>query len=128
MSSAAALIHGLGAQGVTFRTENDRLIVRAPQGSIDQPTLKKLRDQKPLLIAELARAQTAAREERRQRLLQMMAEDDQPKKYYWITDIKADPDWVILALAIRDVGTCELLIPRERYDPFLLLESIGKEH
>jgi hypothetical protein len=46
--------------------------------------------------------------------------------------IDADPDAVILTLAIRDKAACELRIPREKYDPFLLLELIqshsGKVH
>ncbi len=67
-------------------------------------------------------------EERRQQLHQMMAEGDQSKKYCWLTDTECDPEYVILALAIRDVATCELKIPREKYDPFLLMETLGKEH
>ncbi len=67
--------------------------------------------------------------ERRKRLepvLKMMAEDDQRRKYYWITDDKAHDDFVMLVFAIRDVGTGELSIPREKYDPFLLMEILDK--
>ena len=42
------------------------------------------------------------------------------------------PDAVILTLAIRDKAACELHIPRDKYDPFLLLDLIerhsGKVH
>lgn len=40
--------------------------------------------------------------------------------------IDADPDAVILTLAIRDKAACELCIPRGKYDPFLLLELIER--
>lgn len=46
--------------------------------------------------------------------------------------IDADADAVILTLAIRDKAACELRIPRDKYDPFLLLDLIerhtGKVH
>ena len=68
-------------------------------------------------------------EERRKRfesVLDMMAEDDQLRKYYWATDDKAHPEFVILTLAIRDVGSCEMSIPKEKYDPFLLMEILDR--
>lgn len=40
--------------------------------------------------------------------------------------IDATPDAVILTLAIRDKAACELHIPREKYDSFLLLELIER--
>ena len=40
------------------------------------------------------------------------------------TDI--DPDDVIVTLAIRGKGVCEVLIPKSRYDAFALLELIER--
>lgn len=66
-----------------------------------------------------------AAEARRQRVLAMLAE--RPGiRYAVLTDTEADSEAAILALAIRGVGTCELRIPREKYDPFLLLELIER--
>lgn len=62
--------------------------------------------------------------QRRLRVLQDMAEDKDAKKYYWLTDVDSDPDFVILTLAVRHTATCELMIPKDRYDPFLLLEIL----
>lgn len=42
----------------------------------------------------------------------------------WHTDDRADPHYVVVALAIRGVGTCELSIAKDRYDPGKLLEII----
>lgn len=53
-------------------------------------------------------------------------------RYAVLTDTEAVPETVILALAIRgalpDGGnvTCELEVPRAKYDPFLLLDLIER--
>ncbi len=126
MSVAAELIDHLGAAGVTFELADDQLIVRAPKGTVDPDTLAELKEQKPRLIAELERVQKTAQERRRRELLEMMAVDDQGKKYFYVTDTDCDPRYVILAMGIRDVATFELRIPREHYNPWLLMEAIGE--
>lgn len=47
-------------------------------------------------------------------------------RYAVVTDADANPEAVILALAIRGVGTCELRIPRQKWDPFLFLEAVER--
>lgn len=47
-------------------------------------------------------------------------------QYALVTDTQADPEAVLLTLAIRGRATCELRIPRDRYDPFLLLDLIER--
>lgn len=64
-------------------------------------------------------------EARRQRLLALLAE--RPGiRYAILTDTKADAEAVLLTLAIRGQATCEFRIPRDRYDPFLLLDLIER--
>jgi hypothetical protein len=46
--------------------------------------------------------------------------------YAMSADHDIDPDVVILSLAIRGKGICELRIPKTRYDAFLLLELIER--
>jgi hypothetical protein len=52
-------------------------------------------------------------------------------RYAFVTDDDADPEAVVLALAIRGAlpnggtVTCELRIPRH-YDPFLLLDLVAR--
>jgi len=62
---------------------------------------------------------------RRQRVLAMLAERP-GTRYAVLTDTEADSEAVIVALAIRDVATCEPRIPRQKYDPFLLLELVER--
>lgn len=69
-------------------------------------------------------------EARRQHVLAMLAAVP-GGRYAALTDAEADPDAVLLALAIRSAPdgatvTCELRIPRAKYDPWLLLELIER--
>ncbi len=68
------------------------------------------------------------REARRRKVVQMMAEDDQPRTYYWWSDTESHPDHVILACAKRGVGTWEMTIPREKWDPMKFLEFVEQIH
>lgn len=47
-------------------------------------------------------------------------------RYAMETHIDAEPEAVILTLAIRNKGACELHIPKSRYDALALLELIEK--
>ena len=63
-------------------------------------------------------------EARRRRVLAMLAE--RPGIRYAAVVDNPDSDPVILALAMRGRATCELRIPRAKYDLWLLLELIEK--
>lgn len=66
-----------------------------------------------------------ATEVRRQRVLEML--DRNPTALYaLVTNTEADPEAVILALAIRGRATCELRIPKAKYDGVLLLNLIER--
>ena len=68
------------------------------------------------------------REARRRKVVQMMAEGDQPRTYYWWSDTESHSDHVILACAKRGVGTWEMTIPREKWDPMKFLEFVEQVH
>jgi len=64
-------------------------------------------------------------EDRRQEVLGMLAAN--PNKWFALaTDTEADPECVLLTLAIRGKATCELRIPRANYDPFSLFDLIKR--
>ena len=44
----------------------------------------------------------------------------------YLTDLDAAPSVVVVALAIRGQASCELHIPRDKYDGVLLLDLIEK--
>ena len=124
MSAAAELIETLAQQGVNLRVDGEQLIVSAPKGSVPPEAMEALKQQKAEVMAELATIPNV--EARHERLCKMMDEDDAERIYYWITDTDSDPNNVILAIGIRGVGTCEMRIPKEKYDPFLLMEILDK--
>lgn len=116
--NAADIIEFLREQNFTVKAEGGYLEISPPE-KITEELIRRLRKHKPAIIAELRR------EERRVRVLQMLEEKPEIKRAF-LTDTEADPDSVIIAFAIRDVGTCELLIPQSKYDPFAVLDVIEK--
>ncbi len=65
------------------------------------------------------------REQRREKVLRILEENPRIQRAF-VTDTMSDRDNVILTLAIRGAGTCELEIPKRKYDPFIFLEIIQK--
>jgi len=66
-----------------------------------------------------------AADRRRHQVLAMLRESP-TIKYAVLTDDQADPDAVIVALAIRGRGSCELNIPRQKWDGVLFLELLER--
>jgi hypothetical protein len=62
-------------------------------------------------------------EERRRRALAKLAANPAPRIAV-VCDGDGDP--VPVAVAIRDKGTCEVLIPAARFDPLALLELVAR--
>ena len=116
----AKILDRLHQRGIRLKAEGDRLIAESASALTDDARTL-IRDHKPELLKLLDR------ENRRQRVLKMLADAPPAVHYAYLTDDKSHPEYVILALAIRGVGTCELSIPRDRYDPFLLMEMLEKE-
>ena len=65
----------------------------------------------------------SATEARRQRVLAMLA-DNPALRLAVVCDGAGDP--VPVAVAIRDKGSVEILIPAARFDPFALLELVER--
>lgn len=64
-------------------------------------------------------------ERQRERVLAILAENPDTQRAI-ITDLDSDPDNAVLTIAIRDKYSFEMLIPKDRYDGFLMLEIIQK--
>ena len=116
----AEILGRLHQRGICIKAQGGRLIAESASALSDDIRIL-IRDHKPELLKLLGR------ENRQQRVLKMLADAPPEASYAYLTDDKSHPEYVILALAIRGVGTCELSIPRDRYDPFLLMEMLEKE-
>ena len=115
---AKEIIEYLRDKDFTVKT-NGQYLDLAPAAKVTNELIERLRKHKPAIIAELKR------EERREKVLEMLAENPDTQRAF-ITDTEADPDNVILTMAIRDKYSFEMLIPKKKYDGFIVLEVIGK--
>ena len=129
MSTVLERVRATGAELVLV---GDRLRIRAP-GPLLEAEVAFIKEHRAEVVAELQRENyprpptpaEAKREERRQRVLGMLAGAPESVRRAWDVDAESDPHYVIVVMAIRDMGSCELSILRERYDAFGLLELIA---
>jgi len=121
---ASDLIGRLALAGVRLARIGEDRIAAEPREALTDELRNLIRQNKAELLSALEPADRG-RELRRQRVLaKLKAEPD--KQRVAIFDPDFDRDFVLCTLAIRDVGTCELRIPRDRYDPWLVLEAMGR--
>ena len=127
---APDIIVRLATAGIHLTRNGDKLVA-APQASLDDELRALIREHKAELLATLQEAANheplpdPQAEARRQRVLAMLSQN-QGVTYAVLTDLDSDPETVLVTLAIRGRATCELRIPREKYDPFLLLALIER--
>ena len=116
---AAEIIEYLRQRELNVTLADGDFLELSPAEKITHELIERLRKHKPAIIAELRR------EERREKVLRMLAENPNIQRAF-VTDTKCDSNSVILTFAIRDQYTFEMMIPREKYDAFLLLELMDK--
>jgi len=126
--TTADLLNRVQAIGLILWRDGDRLRYRGPPEAVDA-LLPELRAHKSELLAALgskleSRSDPAA-EERRNRVLATL-ESNPNARYAVLADAEADPQAVVVTLAIRGRTTCELAIPREKWDGILFLELLEK--
>ena len=129
----ATIIKQAQADGVMLALSPSGTIKAVGKGEAVTRWLPILRERKAELLDELRAANGTAyntlpdpaAKARRQRVLAMLAERPEIR-YAVITDTEADPEAVLLTLAIRGQATCELAIPRAKYDGTLLLDLIER--
>ncbi len=117
----------LAAAGIRLKPLPDGRVWAEPRAALTDDLRDLIRAHKAELLTALS-AHTlgdSAAEARRRRLLAML--DAQPgARYAVLTDTQADPEAVIVALAIRGRATCELRVPREKWDGVLFLELLDR--
>ncbi|HEY9224621.1 MAG TPA: hypothetical protein VIP27_10780 [Variovorax sp.] len=82
-------------------------------------------DARATLEAEAADLPKPGMAERRREVLAMLAADPD-LRVAWTCDDSAEADPVVLTLAVRGAGTCELAIPRDRFSALELPMLIAK--
>jgi hypothetical protein len=118
-------IRNLGGQMVI---DGNELALTAPQ-PLPADLLRKLRAHKAELIRYLTMeaANSDPTERRRLEVLAMLAQEPSLTRAF-VTDDMAGAEFVIIAIGIRGVGTCELRIHKSKYDGLAVLDLIQEQH
>ncbi|MDP3280800.1 MAG: hypothetical protein Q8M57_07115 [Nitrosomonas sp.] len=116
---AIEIIEYLRQRELNVTLTDDDSLELSPSEKITHELIERLRKHKPAIIEELKR------EQRREKVAGMLANNPTIQRAF-VTDTESDPDNVILTMAIRDQASFEMLIPRRKYDPFMLLELIER--
>lgn len=120
---APDLILELRRKGYSIRADGGYLDI-SPADNLPPDLVKTIRQSKAEILTELQREARA--EWRRQKVIAMLEKSPDTKRAIY-TDTDSDPHNVILAIAVRACQqTCEMLIPKAKYDPWKLLELIER--
>ncbi len=120
----------MGAPDLIFELRRKGYSIRVDGGYLDispadlpPELLQQLKQSKTEILTELQRE--AQQEARRQKVIAMLEAAPGIQRAVF-ADTDSDPQNVILAVAVRHPtpATCEMLIPKAKYDPWKLLELI----
>ena len=126
----------MGAPDLIFELRNAGYSIKAdgryldisPADDLPDELVQQLKQSKAEILVALKLEQQ--QETRRQKALAMLDTDPAIKRAIH-ADTDSDPDNVILAIAIRHVATCEMLVPKAKYDAwqlFALVDKAGADH
>lgn len=116
---AAEIIEYLREQDFILQADGEYLDL-SPAEKVTDELIQRLRKHKPAIIAKLKR------EERRKKVLSMLTDNLDTQRAI-ISDLESDRDNVILTMAIRDLATFEMQVPKDKYDAFFILELLNRE-
>src|SRR3989338_7067609 len=120
---APDLIFELRRKGYSIRADGGYLDI-SPADNLPPELVKTIRQSKAEILTELQREARA--EWRRQKVIAMLEAAPSTQRAIY-TDTNSDPQNVILTVAVRACQqTCEMLIPKAKYDPWRLLELIER--
>lgn len=116
--TAADLIHECEVAGISLQVVGG-WIRAEPRSRVTPELRERIREHRAEILTELRREQF------RDRVWQALQDRPGKIKYFEVEDPDADP--VRLVLAIRGVGTCDLLIAADKWDPIRFLELLDSE-
>jgi hypothetical protein len=132
--SAVEALRAARAFGVSVRIDGDDIVLEAaappPPNLIEllsrhkAAILKELRESANATLTAIPAAQYS--QEAHRQKVRTVLEAHPTAKYALFSDTETDPEAVIVVLAIRGRATCEIRIPRDKYDGTLLLHLIER--
>lgn len=122
--AASDLIGRLALAGVRLSVLAPDKLAAEPRSALTDELRALIRAHKAELIEALEPLERG-REIRRQRALAKLAAEP-GKRRVAIFDPDADRAFVVCTVAIRGVGTCEMRIPRDRYNAWQVLDALSR--
>jgi len=120
---ASDLIFELRRKGYSIRADGDYLDI-SPADNLPPELVQQLKQSKSEILTELQRETRA--EWRRQKVIAMLEAAPGTQRAIYV-DTDSDPHNAIVTVAVRACQqTCEMLIPKAKYDPWRLLELIER--
>ena len=140
----SAILEQLTARGIRLRRDGEYLVV-VPKAALTDQLRALIKEHKPELLAALATDAlpepatedmngatcpapvpllNPASEARLKKVVERLTE--RPDLYRAVVADDSGLDGVIVTVAVRGVGAYELLIPREKWDPWLFLEIVER--
>lgn len=116
------LLTQLRSAGLRLRAQGDQLLVE-PKTALTDELRAMIRANKVTILGELLGGGSAfspAQEQARQTVLERLAAHPEVQR---AIDARFEDDVLIVALAVRDIGTCELRIPAACFDRANLASS-----
>jgi hypothetical protein len=112
-----ALLTELRSAGLRLSSRGDQLLVE-PKSALTEDLRALIRGNKAVILRELAENQapglTPLQEEARQDVIARLAVHPNVQRAF---ATRFEGETLIVALAVRGIGTCELAIPIERFNP-----------
>lgn len=119
---APDLIFELREAGYSIKADGRYLDI-SPADDLPDDIVQRLKQSKAEILEALRIEQQ--QEARRQKALALLEADTAIKRSVY-ADTDSDPDNIILAIALRGVATCEMLVPKARFDAWQLLALVDK--
>ena len=119
---APDMIFELRSNGYSIKADGRYLDI-SPADDLPDELVQQLKQHKPEILTALQLEQQ--QEARREKVLAMLDTDPKLKRAIH-ADTDSDRNNVILAIAIRHVATCEMLVPKAKYDAWQLLALVDK--
>lgn len=119
-----AIFNRLAAAGVRLARSGDNLLA-IPRDHLNDELRSLIRDHKAELLEALEPLSDPSAEKRRQKVLELL-HTNPGVTYVLATDDRSDPEAVLLTFGLRDRATCEFVIPKHCYDPFVLLTLLER--
>jgi hypothetical protein len=117
----ADLMARLTLAGVKLTADGENLLAE-PRAALTDELRALIRAHKAEILDSLATVQRG-REERHRRVEELLvAEPDRQRVA--IFNLNQNPAYILCTVGIRGVGSCELRIPRSKYDPWAILQAL----